>query len=117
MNFCSYCGDVADTVDHVIPLSWNRVGARTNSGANGSTSVTPACRDCNINLSNVPIHSISGRRAYLAKKLAAKLKRIRKVMWTADELDELGTGELRQRVEGGLHARAHLEQRVEALCA
>lgn len=37
---CYLCGSVADTIDHVIPLS--------RGGNNDISNLRPACYDCNI---------------------------------------------------------------------
>ena len=41
---CSYCLNLADTVDHIIPLS--------RSGTNYEDNLTPACRSCNSSKAN-----------------------------------------------------------------
>lgn len=38
---CAYCGDAADTLDHVKP--------RHKGGATVTTNLVPACRPCNRN--------------------------------------------------------------------
>lgn len=38
---CAYCGDLADTLDHVKP--------RHKGGATVTTNLVPACRPCNRN--------------------------------------------------------------------
>ena len=40
-NQCAYCGDAADTLDHVKP--------RHKGGATVTTNLVPACRPCNRN--------------------------------------------------------------------
>ena len=41
---CSYCLNLADTIDHIIPL--------TKSGTNFEDNLTPACRSCNSSKAN-----------------------------------------------------------------
>lgn len=36
---CHYCGDVANTVDHIVP--------RSLGGPSAQWNLTPACKDCN----------------------------------------------------------------------
>lgn len=39
-GLCAYCGEAADTMDHVIPLS--------RGGEHSPDNLVPACRDCNF---------------------------------------------------------------------
>lgn len=44
-NFvCTYCGGMANTADHVIPVS--------KGGTNEITNLVPACHDCNSTRQN-----------------------------------------------------------------
>ena len=44
---CSYCGEKAEEIDHIIP--------RSNGGTNSTNNLTPACRSCNEKKSNLSL--------------------------------------------------------------
>ena len=44
---CSYCGDKAEEIDHIIP--------RANGGTNSPYNLTPACKLCNAKKSNLSL--------------------------------------------------------------
>lgn len=45
---CAYCGDCANTVDHIIPLS--------RGGTNDPENLTPACKSCNSSKRDKLVH-------------------------------------------------------------
>lgn len=54
MNVCTYCGELADTRDHVVPRSYLNTG-----------TTVPACRQCNGLLSSKLHITIESRAHYL----------------------------------------------------
>ena len=44
---CSYCGEKAEEIDHII--------AKSNGGSNSTFNLTPACRSCNEKKSNLSL--------------------------------------------------------------
>jgi 5-methylcytosine-specific restriction endonuclease McrA len=52
MNNCVYCGVTANTVDHVIPISWFKAGKRKKCKANHKKNLVACCRECNMLASN-----------------------------------------------------------------
>ena len=44
---CSYCGEKAEEIDHIIP--------RSNGGTNSTNNLTPACRLCNEKKTNLSL--------------------------------------------------------------
>lgn len=46
---CTYCGEPADTLDHIIPISKGGTSARDN--------LTPACRSCNRRKSSMSLEA------------------------------------------------------------
>ena len=114
MNLCTYCGEIATTMDHVVPWSWNHSNSRKRSGEWAhDQDLTPACLDCNLRLGSVPLFTIKDRAWDLAEKIRKLLKKATKAQWTLDELNELGTrGSLRGHVERSLLERETLQRRL-----
>ena len=46
-GWCSYCGEKAEEIDHIIP--------RAKGGSNSTYNLTPACRSCNEKKSNLSL--------------------------------------------------------------
>jgi hypothetical protein len=69
---CTYCGEYADTKDHVIPVSWNYV-KRKRYCDQGYT--VPACRRCNGWLGKAPLFTISARCEHIVNKLVREVRR------------------------------------------
>ena len=53
-DLCVYCGDHADTLDHVVPL--------TRGGEHSISNLVPACRPCNSSKHDKLLSEWSGRR-------------------------------------------------------
>lgn len=109
-KICTYCGNPADTRDHVTPWSWNSTyRRRAKAGKLGRGQKVPACGDCNNLLNDVPIFTVEGRRAYVAERLAKEAKK-QAPDWSDDELEELGPS-LRRRVKARLAKRKLTQMR------
>ena len=52
---CTYCGDIADHEDHLVPITWSGPHLRTMVGT------VPSCADCNTRINDFPIPEISSR--------------------------------------------------------
>lgn len=52
---CTYCGEPAMSIDHIIPVSKGGTGERDN--------LTPACRSCNSMKRNLSLETFLARRA------------------------------------------------------
>lgn len=94
---CFYCGQPADTVDHVPPLS--RVNDYRSLKLEREIYVKVACcGECNTLLGNSLQESIVEREDHLKELLADKYKRLTKCLnWTKEALDEAEmTGSLRR---------------------
>jgi hypothetical protein len=102
---CTYCGLTADSRDHVVPYSWNRVNTRKN-GRQPLKGTVPCCRACNSKLGNKLYHTIEERKAYIAETLATPSE----VSWDEDELEKLGPS-LRSMVEHSLIQQERLRYR------
>jgi hypothetical protein len=107
---CIYCGMMAEDRDHVIPVSYANASRKS---ANWSKSqVVPACRECNLLLSNLWIPSISGRAAYIAGKLSERHKHeLSLPTWTDNEIRKLGYV-LAQEVRGVLIRKTLIAGRI-----
>ena len=113
MKLCTYCGEIATTIDHVVPWSWNHSQERKRSGGNSCSNLTPACLDCNVRLGDVALFTITDRAWHLAGKIRAKIKKASKVKWTTEELSELGTqGFLRGHVERRIFELETMQRRL-----
>lgn len=104
---CYYCGDIAETLDHVPPISC--ADLRENH------ILIPCCRDCNVRLGNVFLIEIEDRCKYICKSLKRKHKKVLNMPdWTDEELDELGYN-LRCEVINRLEQKKFIERRIEFL--
>lgn len=82
---CVYCGEIATTVDHLLPIGWSGDALRKR------VPVVPACVECNSTLGDRHIPTVWERRAWLHARYRTKYrKRLRTVLLGADDLEELG---------------------------
>jgi len=89
-KLCIYCGQPADTLDHVPPL--NRIDDYESLGlAQEQYVLAPACRSCNStakdNLEDGILQRIEAVKDRIAKNLRKYLQRVE---WDEEELAELG---------------------------
>jgi len=96
-ELCYYCGQISDTIDHVVPQSTLLQLATLED-----TEITykvlrqralkvPACRECNCLLSDSLQDTLAERKAFLKKKLRKRYARLLEIpQWEEGELDELG---------------------------
>ena len=90
---CMYCSSCLDiTRDHVVPKSWS------DNYSFDEKYVVPCCSECNGLLSNVPLHTVQDRAAFLYEKYQKRYKSIINAPdWTKKELSEL-SGRLKKQV-------------------
>lgn len=69
---CFYCGGIADTRDHVIPVAFTSL-TRKNVGYRGKC--VPCCRRCNSILGDKVFDSLEERRNYVVDKLLMELRK------------------------------------------
>jgi len=110
-NLCVYCGEPADTRDHVPPLSrvsdYESLGLRTEIYLK-----VPCCQECNTLAGNELQDSITERVEFIKGRIARKyLYRASLVEWDEDELDELGPV-LRSKVVSGSKRIKRAQDRV-----
>lgn len=71
---CVYCGDVAETRDHITPFAIRVNSTRTGAGYGFHSDTVAACRDCNcVLLQGCPETSLEGRRAWVIAGLQKRL--------------------------------------------
>ena len=89
---CVYCGDPADSEDHIIPT------ALTGQAQRKYVLTVPACRQCNSAISDRVVFSIDNRRRIAQAYIARKFKKILAIPdYSAEEIQEF-EGTLRQSV-------------------
>ena len=59
---CFYCGDVPNSVDHVIP--------RSKGGSNDNSNKVPACSPCNQMKANMTLEEFTARMKRILRTLA-----------------------------------------------
>lgn len=110
MQLCTYCGAAADSLDHVVPYSWNHVKKRKgNAGSQGSGEKVWSCRECNSLLGDKPLFTVEQRRDYIRKALSKRASKT--AVWSDEELDELGPS-LRSAVEFGQTKSSRAQARI-----
>ncbi len=116
LRLCIYCGQKATTLDHVFPLkiaaSLDLSKENVREHLKFGLRLVPSCRECNTLAGPQPFRSILEKRRYIQKRLRDKyLKMTRTIMWSRDEIDELGPN-MRREVIKMLNNRHVLEQRI-----
>ena len=109
---CSYCGEYADTHDHVIPVSYKHV---TRANETGNKEAIPCCSECNTTLGNVFLHTVSARAEYLLKRYKKRYKKVINTPdWDDDELQEMGES-MRLSIIARLDMRGIIKERLSHL--
>ena len=94
-DVCVYCGDPANTTDHVTPVSYvagllDVIDHYSHKLRHGLYTV-PCCRDCNVRLGRFVGFSITEKRAELKRRLRIKHRRLLgRYDWQPEEIAELG---------------------------
>lgn len=88
-GLCTYCGDEATDLDHVVP--WSFISAQDRRKGGDSPGVrTHACRECNSILGAKFFPTFLERAQYVREKLARRNARwLGMPKWDEEELDEL----------------------------
>lgn len=115
---CTYCGEYADTYDHVVPVSYLRVHRKLEVG---NKEAIPCCRECNSTLSNKLHITISERARYLQSRYKFKYKKVLNFPdWDTDELEEMSK-DFRRSIAASIDMREitkdrmkHLRQTIQA---
>ena len=109
---CVYCGQPADSLDHVPPLS--RVDDYRALGlVREMYLLVPACRDCNALAGSTLQATFPERVEYVKDEITRKNRRvIAAPEWDQDEIDELG-GSLKAYIIAQERKRKRLTSLVE----
>lgn len=90
---CVYCGDDADTKDHIIPITFYHTGNRkdTHTRHRGiRENLVDCCRQCNSIAGNTYFDNIDDKKEYIREKLIKKYKSLINIpYWEEDEILEL----------------------------
>ena len=82
---CVYCGELGDTVDHLLPRNY------TGDSDRKRVPVVPACQECNSTLGSNFIPDVQDRRDFVHRKYKAKYSKYLKIVWYAEsDLDQFG---------------------------
>lgn len=104
-NVCTYCGDPADCLDHVIPWSYISAADR-KSGGHAPGIRTWACRECNSILGAKRAPTMWRRVVYVNDRLRFRLDEyLAYPVWTREQMLKLGPNLRRQTEARNLLAR------------
>ena len=108
-KICVYCGDYADTLDHVPSLAVRRLLPLNSSVA---FALVPACRNCNVGiLRNDYSLTVDERKEVVREYLK---KKISDTMWTqewSEEQLETLSPEFRRRIRAAITETGYLLRR------
>lgn len=112
---CYYCGDDAETKDHIIPISYYYSGKREGrhlTAKYGKENLIDCCKECNSLASNKVFNNVEAKKEYIQDKIWNKYKKIINMPeWTDEELNEL-EGYLRKSIKIKILARRWILNRV-----
>jgi len=107
---CVYCGELADTLDHVPP-----VAISANLDLEMKHMVVPACRECNSTLHDKFLLRLDDRAEHLLNRYKTKYKKHDStVAWDEDEIEEL-SGHLKTYIRGCQHEYQRFRDRIDHL--
>lgn len=100
-RWCSYCGDIADTMDHFPPRSVTNYGL-----------LIPCCRECNSSLSTLYAFSFKDRAALAKRNIRSKYKKLLRIPdWTDEEFEEMAL-HMKESVLAGQRIRDQIKERL-----
>jgi len=90
---CVYCGEDANTTDHVIPISYYYSGERKNkhlTSEYGKENLVDCCRQCNSIAGNKVFNNVEEKRKYIQERLTEKYKKVINMpFWSEEELKQM----------------------------
>lgn len=106
---CTYCGDVANTIDHVPPKKLRNAGE-----ASGYVWLeVPACWPCNGALGARRLMTVDERRYWISQRLRRRYRWLLELPeWTSEELKTLGPS-LRGMVRRAMVMKAFISQAIQ----
>lgn len=92
---CFYCGETADTIDHVVPISYYYPGKRNNglhlTPEYDEENLVDCCRECNCLASNKVFDSALKKKEHVQEQLIKKYKKIINMpFWSEEEISQMG---------------------------
>tara|TARA_R110000744_G_C18889873_1_gene507793 strand:- start:22 stop:447 length:426 start_codon:yes stop_codon:yes gene_type:complete len=109
---CTYCGDSAEDLDHVIPHSY---ASSTGKRSYKKTKVVPCCRRCNSLLGNKHYFVIWERAAYLFNTYKRKGNKLLSLPeWTEEELEDMGDN-FKKDIKKDRHLKEKLIEKLNVL--
>lgn len=75
---CGYCGDVATSLDHIVP--------RFKSGSSNRSNLVPACRRCNTNKGSTQMEAWYKQQSFFTQQKLDKIQG-----WMQNEVIDLFT--------------------------
>jgi len=111
---CCYCGDIREAIDHIPALSVvDGVGMKEIRKRKIKLITVPSCWSCNSRLHDKPLATYSERLVYLYNDLQNKLDK--SVLWSKEDLDELGGNLKKMVVAKQLQIRRELLLRLRGM--
>jgi len=113
-TLCTYCGDRATTLDHVVPYAFaGKLPPNARKGGSDAGKTVPACGDCNSWLGSRMFKTIAARKQAVADALPRRhAKLLATPIWTADELLEVSRS-LRSLMFRTAEKRVEIERRIQ----
>lgn len=113
---CVYCGNVAQTKDHIPPLAWMEALGPSYFDERRLLIVwVPSCKECNTALRDNKLFSIKERTGYLIDYYMKRYNRLATVpVWTQEQINEL-RGRLKQAVEHFTIYQIGIDRRLKIL--
>lgn len=92
-KFCFYCGDTANSLDHLVPRCTIRTSSRflRNQGKEPGEKVA-ACKECNSLLSDFPFKDLGIRADFVLQKLKKRYKKLLSFTLDYDDFLDIGPG-------------------------
>lgn len=114
LQTCAYCGDLADTRDHVIPVHYAHK-FKTSSRFHKGDWLVPACLECNVTLGAKIILNVPERAEYLHERYLKKWnKTLKTPYWDDDDISTL-TGNFKRRMIAYQNLQKNYYQRLAHL--
>ncbi|MCD4760255.1 HNH endonuclease [archaeon] len=91
---CFYCGEDANTKDHIIPVSYYYSGKRQNrhfTSDYGKENIVDCCRECNCIAGNKVFDNVYKKKEYIQERLTRKYKKvINSPFWSEEDINAMG---------------------------
>lgn len=91
---CIYCGELATTVDHVVPVTYYYNGKRKGrhlTANYGKENLVDACRQCNSISGNKVFDNLDKKREFIQNRLKEKYRKVINMpFWSDEELKSMG---------------------------